>query len=221
MKAKKVYEALEFERGKDPKKTMRIGKSNLLRPGAILKVIHKLPVISLPVGAFMLIEDTFQPDERGIEISWRRLNKKLDYWEGPGIFTGLVYITYTDFYDNLDFVKFNIDESVNFERGKDPKESLNLGLVNFIREELRRIGLTREVSIPIVSPSGGVSIGKTYQFTDENMANMAEYRDYDNGEDTLTLLDSEENLEHLEGPGEIYDFVKSGKMEKFFNLENY
>lgn len=117
-------------------------------------------------------------------------------------------------------------ENIEFERRQNPIDSLDLGLINFIRKECGRIGLTKEATVPIVSLAGGPAEGTIYQFTDETMANMAEYRNLDHNENdhnenTFSVFNSEEGYEIFKGDDEIYNFIKSGKMEKFFNLEDY
>lgn len=112
-------------------------------------------------------------------------------------------------------------ENIEFERGQDPMDSLDLGIINFIRKECGRIGLTKEATVPIVSLAGGPAEGTIYQFTDETMANMAEYRNLDHNENTFSVFNSEEGYEIFKGDDEIYNFIKSGKMENFFNLEDY
>jgi len=122
---------------------------------------------------------------------------------------------------NLNYVKFPkpITESIDFQRGKDPFDSLSLGIKGIIDIECRKVDLNDTTSVPILSPSGNTELGTLYQWTDATLANMVELKYYKDSDPQLFLYNSEEEYESVEGIDEIIDYAKRGKLFKFINLE--
>lgn len=60
MKAKRVYESVDFQRGKDPKDAIGIGLSpeqkfkNISR-GDIYITVEDMPIINIPLGTYILV----------------------------------------------------------------------------------------------------------------------------------------------------------------------
>lgn len=110
-------------------------------------------------------------------------------------------------------------ESISFERGKDPKEVMGIGLLNVVREDLKKLGLTREGSITLQN-SYSNDIGTQYQWDDETWANHAELDLFTNGfPPELSVTNSEEQYVDMSGSEEIMEYVMKGKLAKFINLE--
>jgi hypothetical protein len=153
MKAYYVRERLEFERGIDPKKSMNIGKTHLwnnLKPGDILRIkkVTSLNIFlyvensSYNIGNYLIIKDII-PQEHGIEVSFifcknleefKKCLKTKDI--SAYISDGDFFFTYDDdldlLSDTFDFlsdidIKRLLNESINFERGLDPKKAMEIG----------------------------------------------------------------------------------------------
>jgi len=284
MRAKFVYESVNFERGKDPKGSMRIGDrvaqyEEMMRPW-LEKVEEKAKKFGFIDNTAEVKEiwknhytDRFseEDEERDYLIrSWRRkagriigkkryptvkleLRELSSYWEEVSHHVrdaneyGVYYIVLSDPNHQVEFpgqawygfdtdddlqrwttdkhweeliTKSGIYESVNFERGKDPKSSMGLGLVGIVRKELEKLGLTRESTISLLGGGTDPQIGTSYHWDDETWANHAELDTFTNGNTTkLSVYNSEDDYIDVYGPDEIMEYVTSGKLSKFINLE--
>ena len=112
-------------------------------------------------------------------------------------------------------------ENVRFERGKDPKGTMGLGLLGTVREAAAKIGLSQESSIPLLGSAGGNSIGTHYQWTNPNwrMTKMEldAYNNYYNFP-ALRVFNMANHDEEITGTEEIIEFISSGELERFINL---
>ena len=112
-----------------------------------------------------------------------------------------------------------IKESVDFERGQDPLKAMGLGLYSIVDKECMELGLTRKAMIPIIADSGGPKIGEMSQWSDKYMANFVEFRTEKGEEPELILGNSEDGFDTITGAEEISDYIRTGELSKFINLE--
>lgn len=146
MKARYVYESVNFERGKDPRDAMSIGRNAYLRSlnwGTTPDLIaNYLSAPDLEVIEYKGYTILLWPEEhmKGVTL--------YNPWDSDDIWLGI-----TDFQEDISttkrgnsrgpgrertlknikrqlnrIIKSNLDESVRFERGKDPKEAMGIGV---------------------------------------------------------------------------------------------
>lgn len=150
MRAKCVYEDISFERGKDPKDVLDIGDKGM-------RIYKKLSDIAKSLG----IKETSIDDlnEKLAIAAWKNPGlsgntKKGTVYGRIILYKSIIgdhkdYRIYTvgkngsDLQDwtawdsaakwkeNLSYLNGNIDESVSFERGKDPRKALEVGMEHF------------------------------------------------------------------------------------------
>ena len=143
MRARRVIESINFERGKDPKTVMDIGRTKYAFPVEDI-IFRGGNVISPEEGDKYL--RTVLPrrlksviSRPGAVWNYPRFKDGLHYADAKWImrqgYSGIKYKgTFYPFpkIEGFDFQRSGeeeIDESVNFERGKDPKKVLRLGRV--------------------------------------------------------------------------------------------
>ena len=163
-----LYESLEFERGRDPKTSMGIGLSKKIAMG--LKSLSKDPLVGRLFQVYGINDDergeySSFPNEVNlyIEISAREIPSKEAMWqiiEENGLDPEYFYDIAEDNqmfhvwrllinpeYDKnfLEASSIIMNESLEFERGKDPKEIMKIGsarggevLFNLIFEEAKK-----------------------------------------------------------------------------------
>jgi len=162
MRAQFVNENISFERGRDPKAVMGLGNEED-------RIIGKLEELQKLIGGRIVIEkgDSYGPDKttytllstyklgRGgkIRITFipdisnynvRRYYLACDYSFSRGANARLEGDIQKNVFDYIDkwLEKWNmniLDETVNFERGKDPKESMGIGINKQFQEALERL----------------------------------------------------------------------------------
>lgn len=108
-------------------------------------------------------------------------------------------------------------ENIEFQRGRDPKSSLGLGIVGLVQRELEKTG--RKWNGPISITVRGNVNGKLYQWS--NPANQLDLTVYDNGDIWMEAIDSEDNILNLRYKEDIYNLLKNGGLIKFFDLEEW
>ena len=132
MKARLVYESLDFERGMDPKKSMGLGRK--FKKGDLVKVPFPHTTNRLAVSddgsEICMIYDIVEKDsETYIEV-----------------FIGGKHILVRADQPGVKLVR-PVDESLNFERGKDPKKSMNVGLASI---PVNPVSKFAEITYPLV-----------------------------------------------------------------------
>ena len=140
MKAKKVYENIDFERGKDPKASMGVGRvrklkkiDNWVNPpdrrayyttiedgnyGGFIVVIYK----SIDADPTHYAAVKMSPSGRigegnykeSSELAWEEAKKEIDHEK---------FLRDTGYYE-----AGGIHENIEFERGKNPKQALGIGM---------------------------------------------------------------------------------------------
>jgi len=130
MKAKHIYEILDFERGKDPKRTIDVGMSRMVKKGDIKQITYKGSAGETRINA-MALEDEYTEynktfidfvDEEG-DKGWALKDPETGEWKVPSSAE-----TYAE-------IK-TIGESLGFERGLNPKNSIGIGLIKTITAEM-------------------------------------------------------------------------------------
>ena len=121
----------------------------------------------------------------------------------------------------LNYVKLLnvINESVRFERGKNPKEVLGLGIYGIVDAEAKELGLDQKATIPIAAGDYGGDIGKVHQWQDKYGANAIVLTDRDGEELEMDVTNSEEDYIRMVGIDEIVEFIESEGLKRFINLE--
>jgi len=173
MKAKLVNENINFERGQDPKSSMDIGASRMI--DEVVWSQNILPSIEEVVG--------FDMDFMGHKILVTKIkepiaNQYLPYrgvTDIPGIFVGqqpsekAVYDMIKS--QIIEYVKTN--ESVNFERGQDPKDSMSIGVNANVMKFLQWVRNDFQLDKDHVDYFGYINLGytggKDYIFKDPEM----------------------------------------------------
>lgn len=136
IQAKFVYENLEFERGRDPYKSLKLGKIDIEKLSKdyeeLQNLIHKEPYIKF--------QGDFSEDVLSV-IPRRFFNS--NGW--GNIFYRFKNMTREELFSFKEIVEkyfklLGLKESINFERGLDPKEALGIGRTIWVRGD-RRSGL--------------------------------------------------------------------------------
>lgn len=135
MKAQFVYENLDFERGKDPKKSMDIGTAHIHR-----KIVDET-VWEANFTPELYDIETVIPDYMGHPILILKLKDPLSHkshaHQGVSNVPGSFVMHQSSMEEAIESVKKRIisyidrktvKESLDFERGKDPKRSLDIGM---------------------------------------------------------------------------------------------
>lgn len=113
----------------------------------------------------------------------------------------------------------HVDESIKFERGRDPKEVLGLGIYGIVDAEVKKLGLDHCGTIPIAAGDYGGDIGKVHQWRDKYGANELVLTDRDGEELEMDGTNSEEDYFRIIGKEEIIEYIESGKLRKFIRLD--
>jgi len=123
MKARFVYERLDFERGQDPKVSMGIGRIVGIKE---IKVHYRTDNSYRDQGAYVLKDFS----NNKFNKYWRdfRFITEDDEWLEAKDVVGYRIRFEDNIYDLID-TELPIKESLDFERGKDPKRALQIGLV--------------------------------------------------------------------------------------------
>jgi len=150
-----IKEALNFERGKDPKASMNIGIPTweTLQEDDVLKVPKKIPlnnnnvispvsaVADLPAGAVLEVQELDNASTKEWTLWYRYFANMDDYKEGDHVSKErLGYITGTpgQFKKMFQFLPRGVNEAQEFQRGQDPKSSMNIGkkvlIENWLKE---------------------------------------------------------------------------------------
>lgn len=133
-----------FVRGQDPKISIGVGLISRLKPGTILKCKKRIkPHIKSHLNFF--IEVDWYSIVKTVKVSKKKIDLELaTYDKYPKSFKlvdlqfcGGEYLTLTheEFFDHFEIIK-TIEESINFERGIDPMDSMKLG--KFHERQLER-----------------------------------------------------------------------------------
>ena len=150
MKAKFVYENMRFERGTDPKYSMDIGMSIILKEkiedlendtdvGSHGRHVNKISLKTIDE------ENLYMKVPYSILYGWNRVDKAVKRHLGEELFNwpakdaeNIGYRLYfiKPEYQNLFKAAFDINEAMNFERGIDPKRSMNIGRKTQILKDL-------------------------------------------------------------------------------------
>jgi hypothetical protein len=149
-KVNKVGESLEFERGKNPKTSMEIGLSKKIANG--LESLSKDPLVRQPLHVYGISSqdrgsNSSFPDNVNLyielsaqeipteELMWDILEENgLDLiyfdsiWEDNQMWHVWRIMIDPEYDKNFKEAASMINESINFERGKDPKDSMKIGL---------------------------------------------------------------------------------------------
>ena len=143
MKAKFVYENMEFKRGQDPKSAMGIGQKSIL-----LKAMEKLKnnpkVYNVAYGDWegksAIVIYSRKTSEKSQKLLYLYFNKEYftGLWAeiGGGVRLFTILPKYRDLFDNV-FINTTFDilsENVNFERGQDPKSAMGIGMREKIKQ---------------------------------------------------------------------------------------
>lgn len=142
MKAQKVFENINFERNKDPKKSMEIGENAIKRE--IVKKIMKFPTESLNYRGIKHeywprnYQHMYAMDNYMWVENWL-MNEKLDILKQ--MLEDIVERS-IHFKENQDIVN-SLNEYQNFERGTDPKHAMSIGKKSLIEEWLKSMNVSR------------------------------------------------------------------------------
>ena len=123
MRAKTVYENLSFERGGDPKDSMDIGETKE-------RVIKK--IMSLPSGFSKRSRDPNQQDDRNNQTGkfWYFTSARGSRgWDGANLSKASIE-GLKRYYNDITYDRkkhYILDENLNFERGVDPKDAMDIG----------------------------------------------------------------------------------------------
>ena len=154
----KANENINFERGGDPKKSIRVGLSEAISNG--LKALRKDPLIRDPLHVYKVHSsdrgrDSSFPDESNyyMEVSAQEIPTRELMWE---ILTTYLYKEY--FYDIWEdnqlfhiwrifikneyakyFIPKAITERLEFERGMDPKSAMDMGMAKVFDSKIREL----------------------------------------------------------------------------------
>jgi len=129
MRAKRVAESVNFERGQDPKRSMGIGKHSLQKDFTeYYDDMLDYFVDNLHILIGMKLKNSLQNGS----ISSKNFAKVKEI-----IKDYLEYCTFDEYYldtevtfnDLVERLRFSVNESIRFERGKDPKKALGIGRV--------------------------------------------------------------------------------------------
>lgn len=134
-----VREHINFKRGLDPKKAMGIGENpekwfNNLKVGDIFQLKKDIPNFNYEKGLYILVTK-IEKDERPerVEVLYQhsyifnhlKINGKDSF--GIGKFWGWPFSFFENFLSKIGEIKMN--ESINFQRGLDPKHAMGIGLI--------------------------------------------------------------------------------------------
>ena len=122
MRAKFVNENIKFERGQDPRKTMNIGKDRTLPPKELKVEIFSRIWPKIKDDPFFL--DKVDQEELGQELDGF-VETIIDAW-GVKKPSQLDDRHFREYWKDI-----FMNESVNFERGQNPKSAMEIGGVDF------------------------------------------------------------------------------------------
>lgn len=141
-----LKESVNFERGQEPKKAMGIGRGfKNLTPGTYIRLKRDVSSLMDPYRAGTVFR------VQGIELSSSMGEKRVSYAEvnerGQVISGTSNWFIKEDFFnDYFDIVDIT-NESINFEKGMDPKKSMDIGLGEDKLEVLKALKDLRELGI--------------------------------------------------------------------------
>jgi hypothetical protein len=194
-----IKEALHFERGKDPKSSMRIGVPtwSTIQRGDLLEVPKIIPLSSdneivsnfnfkpvsdLPDGVILEVEELDDASSKEWILWFTYYVDINDFKTNRGDHTkerhGYVKGTPKQFHKLFQFLPRSMNEVQNFERGVDPKSSMNIGkrsmIENWLKEhnlfedtyitEDLRINTAKDVQVVIHLKNLGESLPEYIQF---------------------------------------------------------
>lgn len=147
MKAKSIFEKIHFDRSQDPKSSMGIGLRAKACPIIAIKRFDGRDYLGTEVSEFMKkYEEEIRDARKFIEVKINEdelfRNKKRTNWGYADLnqirnmgWTGIKWAHLFIPFDNP-----NLKEGLDFERGKNPKESMNLGMLEEIKKKMAKIG---------------------------------------------------------------------------------
>ncbi len=148
-----IKEAMNFERGRDPKKTMKIGTPswNTLEEGDIIQCrkrcyINKDSKISIKGEAY-IEKATFIKVTDFDNASTKEWVLYFFFYEGREIISYHIMGTPKQFQHYFKILPRNMSESQGFQRGKDPKISMNIGQRALIEKWLKKYDLFEDAEI--------------------------------------------------------------------------
>lgn len=207
MRAKRVNENIKFQRGTDPKETLELGEH---RPEKLMEKIIKMgPAIAAQTDMGWAV--TQNRYGSGIEWNYQFLNALI-----PEGIRAL-------YHQMMDVLKQN--ESLDFERGKDPKESLKIGLGQYsLSNKEFRDKLDKEI-YDAISEDMELPKEKIFFMGDTRDSKNAEYLDslstviYNSPKIRERELTSSDELLQMDVPLyigiiEVYD-TEAGKIASF------
>jgi len=225
MRAKQIYEAVNFNRGMDPKRSMEIGLSperifKEIKPGDIFRLIKSIKDFGYRAGLYVGVVTVESEGYNKVRVyahtaySLKELKEKM-------ISNGKFYNWGTPWGWPFDFFKeylekvgtANLKESVNFERGKDPKTSMNIGLSPERRFIDLKVGdiLELKVDLPQLGYSKG-SLVEIIEIIEDDRPNKLRFN-FKLYEDGLLLVRSREWSMSLEFFDESFKKTKKTVME--------
>lgn len=120
-------------------------------------------------------------------------------------------------YTGLNFVKFlgTLTESLDFERGKDPKSALGIGTIEVLKSELAELAV--KYDLPVIDDR---SERNGYIWWYDAAGNVIKL--HWNKKDRVPILmieNTEEGSEKIIGFDNIRDYIQSGELDEFFFYE--
>jgi len=113
-------------------------------------------------------------------------------------------------------------ESVNFERGKDPRAVMGIGnegmAIKMIDEQVNPLGLTMNPSYDILSQGRGNAIGRIYVWKNKTQSSEVELDVYNDGRMTFYAVNSEDGYISLSELESIMELLETKELYKFINL---
>jgi hypothetical protein len=160
---KVVKESLDFERGIDPKASMKIGMPTweTLQEGDIIyvpkrvgikndNVISELHAVAdLPAGNILVVRELDNASTKEWTLRYIYFSNMRDYKENEIEKDRFGYITGTpkQFREKFKLLPRNVNEVQNFERGVDPKSTMNIGKRSMIETWLKEYDLFEDAVI--------------------------------------------------------------------------
>lgn len=148
MKAQYVYENVRFERGKDPKSSMDVGlRSNAIRIKDLLRWSSKfqdvvpmadsqaMTFLEWPERGTRMYATSVILDETDPESGEYRLDSIIRS-KRPIIYRNKIFIPDNEFGGH--YTPHDLNESIRFERGQNPKEAMKIGQSAKIRELIEK-----------------------------------------------------------------------------------
>lgn len=142
-----VKENINFERGIDPKYSMNIGFNNFfnnLKPGDVLEIQKDLPKIGRYKGEILELTKVLDTIDNKKRVRYNLFVDKKNYFLDKFKCTSTIWQFGFDFFkENFKVIKKDgiLLESMNFERGLDPKESMGIGKAKLIQKWLEEVNI--------------------------------------------------------------------------------